>query len=237
MPGRPCGCRRMSGRGATQLPETRKISRSDVAAACREAEKIVDSAKAEARETIRSAAARGRADGLQKGMAAASAECSRRNRQAVERLREKSRAEEKRLAGEYRERERREQAGVTELGFSCAARIADMELHRDDSLFLGLVRTAAAHMGKPAHLVLRAGPLGMTAARHYRMELEKIFGGPDKYEVSPGGHNDGICVIDTPEGSVDSGVETQLRRAAQLVGLPAPKPEMLPGTLPADERE
>lgn len=195
-------------------------------------EKIVAAARREAQETCRRAAARGRQDGLKAGGEAAEAEGLRQLQARLQTLAEKTRVDGERLTADYRGQAETARKGLTEQAFRLARKIVETELHRDDSLFLGLVRTAAAHLGKPDHLVLHAGPLGMTAARHYRMELEKLFGGSDRYEVCLSGHDDGLCVIETPEGSVDAGVETQLRRAARLLGLPDPEPKPLPTAVP-----
>lgn len=202
-----------------------------------QAEEILADARQQARDSIRDASSRGRAEGLRQGMAEVRAASERVTQEKIDRMREKNRTEGERLEAECRRREEEERSRTAAMGLRCAAVIAGMELHRDDSLFLGLVRAAAIHIGKPEHLVLHVGPLGMTAARHYRMELEKLFGGSEKYEVCLGAHDDGVCVIETPEGSADSGVGTQLRRAAQLIGLPAAQPETLAAVPPLDGAE
>lgn len=220
--------------GATPLPEKSETAAVTADSVYRQVQQILEDARQQARESIRDAAVQGREEGLRQGIAEIRTASERAAREKLARIQENGRQENERLTHECRRQEEQERARTAAMGLHSAAVIANMELHRDDSLFLGLVRAAALHIGKPEHLVLRVGPLGMTAARHYRMELEKLFGGSAKYEVSLSAHDDGACIIETPEGSVDSGVGTQLQRAAQLIGLPSAQPETLAAVPPAD---
>ena len=180
---------------------------------------IVEKAREEAGSRLAEAAARGRNQGLEEGRAAGFAAGEKESREKLDALRRQTQEQYEKLCAEYRERGEQAKAGTLRQAFEMAGKILDLELRQDDRAFLGLIRAAAPHLEGANQAVLRMGPLGAGAAGRCRQEIRQILGNIPDVEIRSSGGDDGQCVIETPDGSVDAGVRTQLRQAARALGL------------------
>lgn len=104
-----------------------------------------------------------------------------------------------------------------EFAFSLASKIIGVEIDRDDSAFLKLFEDAAAHIGEAETITLKVDEKCYGIATRCRDQMIKCISGLKKINIEQSGDAYGTCVLETPRGNVDSSVDTQLARAAEVV--------------------
>ena len=111
------------------------------------------------------------------------------------------------------------EAGQLRLALRLTAKILYSELKNNEDAFLQLFCHAASHIDEADSAVLKTGPLGYEAAQRHTEELQQCIRGVRKFEIKQTGINNGLCVIETPYGSVDASIDTQLGKAADALGI------------------
>jgi flagellar assembly protein FliH len=103
--------------------------------------------------------------------------------------------------------------------FSLAERIIYSELAKNDDTFYGLFQKAALHVSNVDRATLKTGPRGYALALKDTGRFEGAVEGLDALNVVLAGDDDGYCVFETPLGTIDAGVQSQLARAKKILFL------------------
>jgi flagellar assembly protein FliH len=107
--------------------------------------------------------------------------------------------------------------GIIPLGLRLAVVIIYSELKDDENAFINLFKNAASHILETDSAVLNVGPRGYDIATRHAKEFEASIKGVKKFAIKLSGSNNGLCVIETPFGSIDASADTQLEKAARTL--------------------
>lgn len=182
----------------------------------REAGLIIQEAEKSAIQILESAKQRGYDEGRTSGFEAGSAE----GRRQIEEYEQAGVQELQTLIDRY-EKESEEKARSAEdslmFAFGLAEKILGIEINRDDEAFLGLFQQAAGRIGEVSKVTLRVGDRGYDVAVRNREKLIQLLGGLENIKIEKSEKDSGACILETPQGTVDSGVKAQLGRAKEIV--------------------
>jgi flagellar assembly protein FliH len=177
------------------------------------------SAQEEAKKLLDQAKISGRVDGFEEGYKLGIAESAARMnnelfeiRQELENACEAARLKNTQACMELKN-------GQPALAMRLAAKILRHEVNNNEKAFLNLFENAASHIAQTDSAVLKAGPQGYETAVRLEKELEKSINGVKTFEIKLFGRDNGLCIIETPYGSIDASVDTQLEKAARTMGL------------------
>jgi flagellar assembly protein FliH len=104
-----------------------------------------------------------------------------------------------------------------EVAFELAQKIINIEIEKNDDSYFCLYRKAAVHISNAEKVTLKAGPRGYQVAQSMREEFEDAIDGLERIDIVLSGNDNGLCVLETPLGNVDSSVEAQLQRAKKII--------------------
>ena len=91
------------------------------------------------------------------------------------------------------------------------------ELEKNDDAFYGQFRRAALHISNIDRATLKTGPRGYAIAQKDMKRLENAIEGLDSLDVVLAGDDDGLCVLETPLGTIDASLTSQLARARKIL--------------------
>ena len=186
--------------------------------AVRKAEEIIQKANERVQELFEDA----KRCGMEEGLVAGFEQGVRDGKQQVMEF-ENSGIEElkallSRLEQEYAAVIEQERSEEIPFAFSLASKIIGIEINRNDEAFLKLYENAASHIGETTKAVLKVGPRGFEIATKNKKQLMKCIAGLEQLEIEIIGDDNGSCILETPEGSVDASAATQFHKAQALVG-------------------
>jgi flagellar biosynthesis/type III secretory pathway protein FliH len=104
-----------------------------------------------------------------------------------------------------------------EAAFELARKIIEIELEENDDAYFKLYQKAALHISSSPKATLKTGPRGSKAAKAMNGKFEDAIDGLERLEVVLSGEDDGLCILETPFGSVDASVTAQLERAKRII--------------------
>lgn len=187
--------------------------------AMRGAKEIRRAAQAEAVQAIQKARMDGERKGYMDGLKQGHEDGMRITAQKQEELKAEYARKKEELRGENAAQIAEAQDGQLFLAFTLCGRILRGEIQSSETAFLQLFKQAAAHVGETERAVLKTGPKGYEIACRHTEALSKMLNGlQESLVVKLAGTDDGLCILETPAGSVDASVHTQLQKAAQAAG-------------------
>lgn len=193
-------------------PPTAPPGPDPVAEARREAEKILADARRGAETAYQTAVETGRTKGYEEGRQ----EALRQEGTAARELQELCR----RLQARREELEGQVQSEAVEFAFSLAEKVVASQVDRSDQFFVNLCEQAVAALGQPQRVALHVGKRLYPIASRRLRELEECLGGLTHLELAcEEGAEPLYLRLETPSGSVETGVELRIRKAREQLGV------------------
>jgi flagellar biosynthesis/type III secretory pathway protein FliH len=122
------------------------------------------------------------------------------------------------LKEEYSAKGQNAEEGAIAVAMNYANIFTDIVLHSGDEPFIKLFENAASHINEAGVTVLKAGPLGCEIANRHIEYFKSCLIELTSFEIRQVGTDDGLCILATPFGSIDTSVGTQLQKAVQIIG-------------------
>lgn len=170
------------------------------------------------RQAVREARLQGMREGYANGHQSAKEQVLQQARTRVEQEQAALKTECVSLWEDTRRKLVAKQEALPALAMQEASRRLEQVLHQSDEAFLHLFAQAAAHVGTTESAVLRANPYGCAVAARHMDWLKRQIDGLQELEIRPAEGDDGLCILETAAGSVDSSMETQFQKAMRLAG-------------------
>lgn len=198
------------GQVAPAVPPEAALEQSKAKAA-----EILNKAWSSADAMINSAKNEGFKKGYDEGFRLGYSEASRKAANEKQPLVEALGQYEKRLA-EYLNKPVAAEDFVED-ALALAKKIISIELRKNDDAVLGLYKKGAAHIRNVDKATLKVGPRGYKVATENIKKFESAIDGLEELKVTLEGDDDGLCVLETPLGSVDASAGVQFERAKRIL--------------------
>lgn len=170
-----------------------------IAAAQAEAAELVEAARAQAEQVC----SRAREQGVTDAQMALAQERERLAAQ-LEASRDELQAERKRFLREA-------EPEILKLSFAIAEKVIDREVSEHPDIVLDLIRKSMKRLKDKADLRIRVNPDDLQLVKDAREELLAAVDGVDKIEIADDRRvGRGGCVIESPNGTLDARISTQL---------------------------
>lgn len=105
---------------------------------------------------------------------------------------------------------------LLEKAFELAEKIIAIELKSGEEAFYGLYRKAALHVSNTESATLKTSARGRRIAEKNMEKFKDAIDGLVNLEVTETG-GDGICILETPVGNIDTSAFVQLERAKNIM--------------------
>lgn len=100
---------------------------------------------------------------------------------------------------------------MVEIALAVSRKILASEIEENPSAVLSLVRAALAKVSDQEQITIRVSPQNLDAVKQIKPELQSSLGRDGALNiVADDGLKSGDCVVDTPYGSVDARIDTQM---------------------------
>lgn len=171
----------------------------------------------EANTTIDKAKERGYSKGYEEGFSKGYNEALHSEEEKKEPLISTFKEFEKNFSDCYLKNSQAQSAGYIEDAIKLAKKIIYIELSKNDEAYLSLYKKAAIHVNSAPKATLKVGHRGYKAAQALRQKFEEAIDGLQNLEIISVGNDDGVCLLETPLGNVNAGIDAQLERVKRII--------------------
>ncbi|OES43614.1 flagellar assembly protein FliH [Domibacillus iocasae] len=114
---------------------------------------------------------------------------------------------------EYEKNVERSERTIVELAIICAEKILRSELQKDDESFIGIVRSALKEVRNQKEVQIHVHPGRYELVISQKDEIEALFPSEINCYIFPNEEADeNTCFIETSNGRIDAGIDTQLHQ-------------------------
>ncbi|WP_052712196.1 flagellar assembly protein FliH [Domibacillus indicus] len=114
---------------------------------------------------------------------------------------------------EYEKNVERSERTIVELAVTCAEKILQRELENDNELFMGIVRSALKEVKNQKEVQIHVHPEKYELVISQKDEIEALFPADINCYIYPSEEaGENTCFIETANGRIDAGIDTQLQQ-------------------------
>lgn len=101
--------------------------------------------------------------------------------------------------------------------FDLAEKIIKMKLGNNNEAFFGLYSKAALHISNVEKATLKTNVMGCSAVKKDPQKFKNAIEGLSQLETVQVDGEDGLCILETPIGTIDASVNVQFERAKNII--------------------
>ena len=204
------------------VDSAREEAAAILAQAREEAAAIIEAARAERQQLLEEARAAGAERGFQEGLERARAQADRIRAEA-----ESTRSEARQVLAEarrvYQQNISAAEGEIIALALSIAAKIIGREIELRPDIVVEIARQAIRQVAEGQHYTIYTDPAAAEVVRQHRAELlAEAAPGARLQVIADPGFTPGGCRVETENGFVDAGVDSQLEALKRILSTGAP---------------
>ncbi|WP_406678105.1 FliH/SctL family protein [Neomoorella carbonis] len=213
---------------AREVTAAREKAAAILEQARREAAAIKEAALAERQKALEEGRAAGEARGYQEGLSRAEEEAVRIRREA-EAAREEARQVLAEAQRTYREMLSAAEGDIIELALAIAGKIIGQEIELRPELVVEMARQAVRQVAEGQNYIIYTSPEAADIIRRRRAELlAEAAPGARLQVIADPAFKAGGCRVETENGFIDAGVDSQLEELKKIFRLDARAPDAAP---------